>query len=379
MKEHQIMVFIGNGFDISVLKKYGKGITTSYDSFYSFFKYKYSESNNNLLIKQMAKAKAENKENWSDFEAILDDKLYSLSGDNKDQINQLSKDLSEIQQAFSRFLNDVIDNDIINDISKANDIIVENNENCAKRLLKGSFLRDLSKEQYEVMRFHNNFDNNESIKYTFINFNYTSLLDNYLYLEKEIFDPIPYSTSNNNIILDLNPNRYEKHCGFRDPYMQLMPVYIFHPHGTQDVPKSLLFGIENKNYCKPRDYRRVFVKSLWAQCQSKYHNMFNETELFIIYGCSIGKSDNWWWSRIYKRLISENPAELIIYNYGNENENVIKEKFIANCCLENDDIQKTEQAINNIYIVNFGPDCEIKGEFMSLPELNTYNHSLKEV
>ena len=107
--------------------------------------------------------------------------------------------------------------------------------------------------------------------------------------------------------------------------------------------------------------------------------MFNETELFIIYGCSIGKSDNWWWSRIYKRLISENPAELIIYNYGNENENVIKEKFIANCCLENDDIQKTEQAINNIHIVNFGPDCEIKGEFMSLPELNTYNHSLKEV
>jgi hypothetical protein len=51
------MVFIGNGFDIAVLKKYGKGITTSYDSFYAFFKYKYPDNNNNLLIEQMEKPK----------------------------------------------------------------------------------------------------------------------------------------------------------------------------------------------------------------------------------------------------------------------------------------------------------------------------------
>lgn len=57
MKEHQIIVFIGNGFDISMLKKYGKGITTLYGSFYASFKYQYHDNNNNLLIKQMEKAK----------------------------------------------------------------------------------------------------------------------------------------------------------------------------------------------------------------------------------------------------------------------------------------------------------------------------------
>ena len=368
---HKIMVFIGNGFDIAVLKKYGKGITTSYDSFYSFFKYKYPDRNNNLLVEQMAKAKAESKENWSDFEAILDEKLYSLSGNSKEQIDKLNEDLSEIQQAFSRFLNDVIDDDIINNISKANDIIVENNKNCAIRLLEGSFLMDLSKEQYEAMGFHNNFDNNESLKYTFINFNYTSLLDNYLYLKKEIFDPTPYSTSNNNIVLNLNPNRYGKHRGFHDPYVQLMPVDIFHPHGIQDVPKSLLFGIENKEYCNIRDHRRVFVKSLWAQCRPKYQDQFSETELFIIYGCSIGKSDNWWWSRIYERLTDKNSAELIIYNYGNEDENIIKERFINNCCLDERDIEEINKVKENIYIVNF--DSEICKEFMQLPQLNICN------
>lgn len=189
MKEHQIMAFIGNGFDIAVLKKYGKGITTSYDSFYSFFKYKYPNNNNNLLIKQMEKAKAEKKENWSDFEAILDETLYSLSKSDKEQADKLNEDLGEIQQAFSRFLNDIIDNDIISNISKANDIIMESNNNCAKRILRGSFLKDLSKSQYETMHFHNRFDNHESLKYIFVNFNYTSLLDNYLYLNKKMFDP----------------------------------------------------------------------------------------------------------------------------------------------------------------------------------------------
>lgn len=128
-----------------------------------------------------------------------------------------------------------------------------------------------------------------------------------------------------------------------------MPIDIFHPHGIQDVPKFLLFGIENKNYCKPKDPRRVFVKFYWAQCQTKYYDKFNETELFIIYGCSIGESDNWWWNRIFERLISENTAELIIYNYGNESEDEIKEKFTRNCCLENFNFEEINKAKKYLY------------------------------
>lgn len=240
MKKHQIMVFVGNGFDMAVLKKYGKGITTSYESFYSFFKYKYPNNTNNLLIQQMERAKSEGKNNWSDFEEILYQTLFVLPDSEKEQIYKLNNDLSEIQQSFSRFLNDVIDNDIISSISKANDVAKEPLfENCAKTTLKCSFLKDLSKEQYEIMSFHNNFDNQELLKYVFINFNYTSFLDNYLYLNKEMFDPEPFYTSNN-IVLDLNPSKY-KHCGFADPFINLLPIDIFHPHGIQDVPKSLLF------------------------------------------------------------------------------------------------------------------------------------------
>ena len=370
MKEHQVMVFIGNGFDIAILKKYGKGITTSYDSFYSFFKYKYPDSKDNLLIQQMETAKTEQKENWSDFEALLDQSLNLLSKTDKEQADKLNADLSEIQQAFSQFLNDIIDNDIIKNISMANDIIIKPRVNCAKKLLKCSFLKDLSKEQYETNRFHNKFNNNEILKYVFINFNYTSLLDNYLYLTKEVFDPIPYVTSSNNITLSLNPNNYSNHCGYPDPYVQLMPIDIFHPHGIQDVPKSLLFGIENSSFYNQRDCRRVFVKSLWAQCEPKYEEKFDNTELFIVYGSSIGESDSWWWHRVFNRLVDENPAELIIYNYGNEDVDIVKETFIRNCCLKDVDQEKINTAKKNTYVVNFGYSVEASQEFIILPELN---------
>lgn len=368
MKKHQIMVFIGNGFDIAVLNKYGKGITTSYDSFYSFFKSEYPNSNKNLLIEQMEKAKSENKENWSDFEAILDEALYYIPNSDSEHTSKLDEDLREIQQAFSRFLNEIIDNDIIENISTANDVIIDSYNNCAKLTFKGSFFRDLSKNQYESMHFHNELDNNEDLKYMFINFNYTLLLDNYLYLNKEMFDPAPYSTSNNNITLDVNPYRYQ-HSGFNDPYMKLLPIDIIHPHGVQDVPKSLLFGIENKDYCNVRDQRRIFVKSFWAQCQQKYNDKFDSTQLFILYGCSLGKTDSWWWSRIYKRLVDENPAELIIYYYGNEDEDVIKERFIKNCNLKDDDLKDKNKAKEKIYVINFGANTDKDIEFMKLPKI----------
>lgn len=373
--KHQIMVFVGNGFDRSVLSKYGKGVTTSYASFYSFFKYRYPERNDNYLIQQMEKAKNESQgknDDWSDFEAVLGKSLNELKDIDRESIVRLDKDLSELQKAFSRFLNDVVDSDVIERISAATDVLVEEKYgtkmNYAVRSLAGGFIKDLSEIDYEKMRFHNRFDNNEELKYIFINFNYTSLLDNYIYLDKNIFNPEPYKTSDNNFNIFTNLNRYNNYLGFADPYLNLLPVDIYHPHGVQDVPKSLLFGIENNNYNNSTDERRIFVKSFWARDELRYKDKFNDTELFIIYGSSIGESDSWWWNNVYLRLIdNDNPAELIIYNYGNEPQEEIKDKFIKNCSINMEE-DLYNKAKNNIYVVNFGKN-EKRIIFMDLPDL----------
>ena len=77
MGRQQIMVLVGNGFDISVLKKYGKGVTTSYTTFYSFFKYINGENSNNFFIEQMKTAQEKNEPDWCDFEAILTPVSYT--------------------------------------------------------------------------------------------------------------------------------------------------------------------------------------------------------------------------------------------------------------------------------------------------------------
>lgn len=91
--------------------------------------------------------------------------------------------------------------------------------------------------------------------------------------------------------------------------------------------------------------------------------------MFVLYGCSLGKTDSWWWSRIYKRLVDENPAELIIYYYGNEDEDVIKERFIKNCNLKDDDLKDKNKAKEKIYVINFGANTDKDIEFMKLPKI----------
>lgn len=371
------MVFVGNGFDIAVLKKYGKGITTSYDSFYYFYKYKFSGRKNNQLISQMKQAKDNNKTNWSDFEAILTERLQSISLESNKEINKLDEDLNEIQREFSKFLNDVIDGEIITKLSRATEILKKMNINDKTvemdypiRTLS-TFIADLPEEQFDNMKFNNRIHNYDIMEYKIINFNYTSLLDNYIYLDKNRFNPEPHISSYNNFTFYTNPNNFENHKSnnYVDPYINLSPIDVIHPHGFQDVPKSLLFGTEIE--CEnARDPRRTFKKSFWARCAERYDSLFVETELFIIYGCSLGTSDSWWWRKIYNKLVEQNPAELIIYNYGDEEPEVIKNRFIYGCCIEENNNETLEMVKNNIYVINFGPKTNNTVVFLDLPDIN---------
>lgn len=80
-KQHNIMVLVGNGFDISVLQKYRDDqLTPSYKVFYDFLKYR-GIRKDNVLFNKMTVDRDTGKENWSDFEnslfELLDD-CYSV-------------------------------------------------------------------------------------------------------------------------------------------------------------------------------------------------------------------------------------------------------------------------------------------------------------
>lgn len=77
-QQHNIMVIVGNGFDISVMKKYREdSLVPSYKNFYDFLQYR-GINQDNLLFRRMTEDRAANKENWSDFENTI----YELLSEN---------------------------------------------------------------------------------------------------------------------------------------------------------------------------------------------------------------------------------------------------------------------------------------------------------
>lgn len=176
--------------------------------------------------------------------------------------------------------------------------------------------------------------------YVFFNFNYTSLLDNYLYLDKKQFDPHKWKKA------DRNFNFYPDNIGTN--WSSHLVSDIIHPHGFQDIPRSILFGIDLPEYDRGRAKERRLVKSHWAQYNVKYKSYFDNVELFIIFGMAISQTDGWWFDQIFDSIL-ENNSELIIYKYGTETEENIKNTFI-NACIRHldsskEDIDKVKQHI----------------------------------
>ena len=93
------------------------------------------------------------------------------------------------------------------------------------------------------------------------------------------------------------------------------------------------------------------MKSFWARDEIRYKRYFDDTELFIIFGMSITKTDAWWMKRIYKQLM-KGKAELIIYYYrSNLTSEEIKEQFFRACLLDEAEECSMENVKEKIYIV----------------------------
>lgn len=84
---------------------------------------------------------------------------------------------------------------------------------------------------------------------------------------------------------------------------------VVHPHGVQHTPRSLLFGIDDVD---DAGVKRL-SKPYWAQNKVKYGDLFQKTDMFIIFGCSLGETDRWWWRSILDGLLSNKDADMVLY------------------------------------------------------------------
>lgn len=347
-KQHNIFVLVGNGFDISVLQEYKKGRmqgkTTSYTDFFEYITYfNLSNKNENEIYKKMMLDRSAGKNNWSDFENSIGELLSS----GEVGVNRLEMCVDEIQSHFTRFLNDLVDSDTLlnlNEDVRAKGLSIQSLSEWLKDV------KDLSK-----LKFLKDLDHYHLYYFVFANFNYTSLLDNYLYLDKLQFDPHKYKNVDRNFTL-----KFQIPCCKETQYSSYVISEVIHPHGIQDVPRSILFGIDLEEYDKGRSSEKRLVKSYWGQYDVKFKSYLEEADLFIIYGMSLGITDAWWMDEIFDQMLNnektDRRVELIIYKYdrdGKFDEATVIEEFF-NCCIRHADSNEEKEKVREyIHVVTF--------------------------
>lgn len=304
-KQHNIMVLVGNGFDIQVLRDYGQPVGSRYSSFYYHLKMRDFDPANRLLM-HMEDALADGRENWSDVEAAVG---AAVAG-GRHRPQDIFADLRAMQAQFAEFLQDVVPNRLLGDLGA--DAVA--NEWSMRSLAE--FLRDMKDEEtFKAMQFPGNSGTHYGLfNFFFVNFNYTTLLDNYVYLDQLQFAPRRWSTVDTNFLFKNDPSGHF-HAGNASDAGQSGYVLtdVVHPHGVLSTPRSLLFGIDAEDdYDKGQTSYNQLRKPYWAQSNVLFRSHFAQTELFIIFGCSLGESDGWWWRHIAQAVCS-GDAEVIIY------------------------------------------------------------------
>lgn len=351
-KQRNIVGIVGNGFDIQALRDHGATIDTRYESFFHFLKL-HSFNENNPIFKEMERLRQAGKENWSDVENVVGELLST----NHANAIELSDALLEMQAQFAEFLDLAIPGSLL--VSLGRDSM---DRRLAVKTFAG-FLEDLTLNEYRALTFPKRSAHFDLYNFVFFNFNYTPLLDNYIYLDQKQFDPLPFKTVDRNFVFQANPKGFSNvDIQPHDTFSSYLLTETVHPHGTQGVPRSLLFGIDTPETARGnQDERLRLAKPFWAQNERRYSHLFPETELFIIFGCSLGESDRWWWKSIADVLGQESTysgteekftVEAIIYwhNPGNVyTADDVRRQFLASA----DRTEKFDQLKDHIRVVLF--------------------------
>ena len=118
------------------------------------------------------------------------------------------------------------------------------------------------------------------------------------------------------------PNPTNDSRGFGDEntgWSSYLRTEVVHPHGQQSIPRSLLFGIDAPDNFNPGTHpHKKLMKPYWAMNNIEFGHLFSEVRLFIVFGCSLGATDGWWWRHILGALDIERgdeqaQCELIVY------------------------------------------------------------------
>ncbi len=177
--QHNIMVLVGNGFDIQVTRRYESRFSPRYPAFYHYLASRDFDSSN-LVVRQMAAAKENGEENWSDIEAAIG-RLIRLNG-GWQQVKTVYESTLAIQAAFSEFLELVAPPDLLARVGK------DSAEGALAVKSMARFVGDVAEMSptFDSFVFPGETHHYDLFNFLFVNFNYTPLLDDYTFRDAAV-------------------------------------------------------------------------------------------------------------------------------------------------------------------------------------------------
>ena len=283
----EITFILGNGFDLAC------GLKTSYSDIYAgYIKKDVSLSKVLEVFQRELLAHTENKSKstwsrWSDFEMGLADYAKELSSE---------KDLLECLEDFTRFLQE--------HLSREEDSFIKQLNKYAD--WKRNVLFEV---EDSFMSFYNKLPENNSIhffdaasttpvlRYNFLTFNYTRILDN--------------------LIGEINRMDQEKKSGTK----YCAPLHI---HGT--LSNGLTLGVDNLSQLSGLNYslseigKRALIKPYFnavfdSDRVSQGVETIRNSDLICAYGLSLGESDLTWRSAVKQWIQMSPDHHLVFYSH----------------------------------------------------------------
>lgn len=272
-----VVIFIGNGFDINL------GMKTRYSDFYQYYK---SIKTQNSLINNLKAEISSDLSTWSDLELALGQ--YTKNIKNIDELDEILIDIEDNLAEYLRIIENNFDFSTV-DKGKLNRYLLFP-ESCLRKA-----------DEINISNFRNSKPNSTWNLYL-ITFNYTRTLE-LLFDEKYKNFKIGTNYSGHDVIV-------------KD---------IIHIHGFIDARMILGVNdttqISNKNFHENEDAINSLVKERRNRVQGhlvdkQCSDLVSVADMICVFGSSIGDTDRLWWSKIGEQL--KKDSRLIIFDIGDK-------------------------------------------------------------
>ncbi len=271
-----VVFLIGNGFDLNC------GLKSRYTDVYQYYCSK--TSNDSEVIKKFKKDLLDNHENWADFEMGIPKYAEKLGND-----EELIQCIRDFRKEMKEYLN-IEESKFYNFLNSNQGILSEIDIETRKSIntFYDGVSENISRQVFDI----------DGV--SFITFNYTSILDNFIY----------YRYNHNSGVFELKSGRSDSH--------------VFHIHGSFNTTPVL--GLDRIDQLKvpynlSNKAKRTLIKPTFnlevdSDRIRAAEELIFKSRYICTFGLSLGLSDLTWRELILSWLAQDKNHLLFIYDYS---------------------------------------------------------------